>query len=170
MMFAVWARKLDFELIGMFVVGMPGETRDEIHQTLKFAENHEEIDYTVFSIATPMIGTKMTKKLVANGNIQDVNKVNKVIKRTVGLYRTDEFSELDLGLIRAYDWDRINFSSEEKKQKYCKMVGINNMELQLMRNHSIDTFKRFYPDFNGPKSFNDMVFQQDTASQYVPSI
>jgi len=165
-----WSSKLKLQLIGMFVVGMPGEKRSEIFNTLKFAEDHPEIDYNVFSIATPMIGTKLTKKLLADGVINDEEKVNKIIKRTVGLYRTDEFSELDLGLIRSYDWDRINFSSKEKKDKYCQMVGITNDELNQMRKHSIDTFKRFFSDYNGPKSFKDIYDSKEETRMYSPII
>ena len=91
-----WAQKLDLELIGMFVVGMPGERRNEILATVNFAEEHPEIDYCVFSIATPMIGTRMTKKLVSEGAVKNTETVNKVIKRTVGLFNTDEFSEVEM--------------------------------------------------------------------------
>ena len=165
-----WSNKLKLQLIGMYVVGMPGEKRSEIFDTLKFAEDHPKIDYNVFSIATPMIGTKLTKKLVADGVISDEEKVNKIIKRTVGLYRTDEFSELDLGVIRSYDWDRINFSSKEKRDKYCQMVGINNDELNQMRNHSIDTFKRFFPTYTGPKNFNEIYSSKEETRLYSPTI
>tara|TARA_Y100001970_G_scaffold130723_1_gene161180 strand:- start:40695 stop:42305 length:1611 start_codon:yes stop_codon:yes gene_type:complete len=165
-----WAYKLNLQLIGMFVVGMPGEKRSEIFDTLKFAEDHPQIDYNVFSIATPMIGTKLTKKLVSKGVIEDEEKVNKIIKRTVGLYRTDEFSELDLGLIRSYDWDRINFSSQNKRDKYCKMVGINKNELDQMRKHSIDTFRRFFSNYNGPKSFKDIYSEKELSRMYSPAI
>ena len=44
-----WSHKLDLQLIGMFVVGLPGEKRSEIFDTLKFAEDHPQIDYNVFS-------------------------------------------------------------------------------------------------------------------------
>ncbi|MDC3172961.1 B12-binding domain-containing radical SAM protein [Alphaproteobacteria bacterium] len=165
-----WSHKLDLQLIGMFVVGLPGEKRSEIFDTLKFAEDHPQIDYNVFSIATPMIGTRLTKKLVSKGVIEDVEKVNKVIKRTVGLYRTDEFSELDLGLIRSYDWDRINFSTQEKRDKYCKMVGINSDELDQMRKHSIETFKKFFSNYSGPKSFNKIYNEKELSRMYSPAI
>ena len=112
----------------------------------------------------------LTKKLVSKGVIEDEEKVNKIIKRTVGLYRTDEFSELDLGLIRSYDWDRINFSSQNKRDKYCKMVGINKNELDQMRKHSIDTFRRFFSNYNGPKSFKDIYSEKELSRMYSPAI
>ena len=165
-----WARKLDLELIGMFVVGMPGEQRHEILDTVMFAENHPEIDYSVFSIATPMIGTRMTKKLVKHGTMTDIDAVHKVIKRTVALFNTEEFSEVEMGIIRAFEWDRLNFSSAKKRRKYCSMVGITQDELAQMRNHSISVFKQYFPDYDGPKSFKDLVSHGKEAYNMAPVI
>jgi len=165
---AVWAKKLDLELIGMFVVGMPGETRGEISESVKFAETHPEIDYSVFSIATPMIGTRMTKKLIRQGAVKDVEIVNKVIKRTVALFNTEEFSEVEMGIIRAFDWDRINFSKESKRSKYCRMVGISEEELEEMRHHSISTFEQYFGNYQGPRSFQDMVNQSKHKFEVQP--
>jgi anaerobic magnesium-protoporphyrin IX monomethyl ester cyclase len=151
-----WVHAAGLELIGMFVIGMPGETRGEIYETLKFAESHPQIDYTVFSIATPMVGTRLMRQVVEQGRLDDQDKINRVIKRTVALYRTDEFSEYELGVIRAFDWDRINFSTPERQARYAGMVGITLQQLLELRQHSQSTFRRFFPDYDGPLSFHDL--------------
>lgn len=158
---AVWARELDLELIGMFVVGMPGESRSEILETVLFAQDHPEIDYTVFSIATPMVGTRLMRAVTAQGLLSDADKINRVIKRTVALYRSDQFREYELGIIRAYDWDRVNFGTPERREKYARMVGISLQELEQLRAHSKQVFHSFYPAYDGPLSFVELYPQPD---------
>ena len=165
---AILAAKLDIELIGMFVVGMVGEKRSEILDTITFAEQHPEIDYSVFSIATPMVGTRLFNKV--KGQLEDENVINRVIKRTVALYDSDEFAQYELGVIRAFDWDRINFSTEERRMRYARMVGIDLEELDQMRKHSQDTFYKFFPHYQGPLSFRELFDQTETRFASEPVI
>src|SRR5262249_14540076 len=113
----VWASDLGLEIIGMFVIGMPCEKRHEILDTVRFAQQHPEIDYSVFSIATPMVGTRLMKQVMRQGRLDDEDKINRVIKRTVALYHTEEFSAYEMGVIRTFDWDRLNFSTVERQIK-----------------------------------------------------
>ncbi len=165
-----WANKAGIEIIGMFVVGMPGETRRDILDTVLFAESHPEVDYSVFSIATPMIGTKLMKQVTKEGRLGDQGKINRVIKRTVALYRTEEFSEYEMGVIRAFDWDRINFSVNERCVKYARMAGITEAELDQLRKHSKQTFHRFFPNYDGPLSFKDLYDKPGLYRQLDPVI
>lgn len=165
-----WAHDIGLEIIAMYVVGMPDESRDEIADTLRFAESLNEVDYSVFSIATPMVGTRMTKKLERNNQQSGLDKVNKIIKRTLALYRTDAFSEVEMGVIRAFDWDRINFTNHVKREKYAKMVGVTLGELDQLRQSSFDTFHQYFPDYSGPKSFLDLIDNPDLGASYSPSI
>jgi radical SAM superfamily enzyme YgiQ (UPF0313 family) len=166
----LWSYELGLEIIGLFVLGMPGETRSEILDTLLFTEDHPQIDYSVFSIATPLVGTKLQRSVLRNGQLDDEDKLNKVIKRTVALYRTESFREYELGVIRAFDWDRINFSTLERKRKYTKMMGVSLEQLDEMIAHSKQVFYRFYPDFKGPYSFKDLYEQPDLYKDAEPII
>ena len=117
-----------------------------------------------------MIGTRMTKKLVKSGAVSDVEAVNKVIKRTVALFNTEEFSEVEMGIIRAFDWNRLNFSEAGKRKKYCKMVGITEDELEQMRHHSISTFKQYFSEYDGPQSYKDLVGLEKETHRMAPQI
>ncbi|HBN07138.1 MAG TPA: hypothetical protein DD435_00320 [Cyanobacteria bacterium UBA8530] len=163
-----WAHALGMEIIGMFVVGMPGEQRQELLQTIQFAEHHPQIDYSVFSIATPMVGTKLMDTLIEQGRFDDPTLLNRIIKRTVALYRTDEFSEYELGIIRVFDWDRINFSTPERRAKYARMVGLTGEQLEETRAHSAQVFQRFFPDYDGPRSFAELVNQPHLFDGLAP--
>ena len=165
-----WARELNLEIIGLFVIGLPGETRQDLLTTLEFAESNSKIDYSVFSIATPLVGTRMTKKAIKEGMYEDKGHLQKVIKRTVGLLKTAEFSELDLGLIRTFEWDRINFSTLSRRQKYCEMVGISLEDLDLSRKTSKEKFYYYFPDYKGPLSFKEFFHSEEMVLQTAPNI
>ncbi|MBI3011653.1 MAG: B12-binding domain-containing radical SAM protein [Candidatus Omnitrophica bacterium] len=165
-----WAHELGLEIIGMFVVGMPGEKRHEILETVRFAEAHPEIDYSVFSIATPMVGTRLMRQVMREGRLDDQDKINRVIKRTVALYETEEFKAYEMGVIRAFDWDRINFPTLERQMKYTRMVGITLEQLDIVREYSKKTFYRFFPDYDGPLSFKELYEQPDLFKELEPLI
>ena len=167
---AGWAHDAGLEIVGMFVVGMPKETRGEILDTLQFAEDHPEIDYAVFSIATPIIGTRMTRTVLKEGNILDPEVMSKVVKRTVALYKTDAFEQYEMGVMRAFDWDRINFSTLDRREKYARMVGITLDELDMMRAHSKEVFYSFFPDYDGPLSFHDLYDKPGLFRDLAPVI
>jgi anaerobic magnesium-protoporphyrin IX monomethyl ester cyclase len=165
-----WARKLSMEIIGLFVIGLPGETRQDLLTTVEFAETNNDIDYSVFSIATPLVGTRMTQKAVKDGIYHDQGYLQKIVKRTVGLLKTSAFSELELGLIRTFEWDRINFSTLSRCQKYCEMVGMTMKDLDLSRQTSIEKFNYYFPDYQGPLSFKELLASENNAMQVAPNI
>jgi anaerobic magnesium-protoporphyrin IX monomethyl ester cyclase len=61
-------RSIDLPFTCYFVIGNPGETREEILQTVDFAETIGA-DNAVFSIATPFPGTNYYDKAVENGQL-----------------------------------------------------------------------------------------------------
>jgi len=112
-----------------FIVGLPGETWEEIRQTLRFAEECN-IDYAKIFIANPLPGTKMEKLAMDMGVLTDPNGE---MTWKYGKIRTDEFSPQDLAILRAYEWDRINFKTPEKRKKIARMMRISEEELEEIR-------------------------------------
>lgn len=167
---AQWAKAIDLEIIGMFVIGMHGEKRHEIRDSVKFAEDHPEIDYSVFSIATPLVGTRLMRNVMRDHQMTDPDQINKVIKRTVGLFESAEFRSYEVGVIRTFDWDRINFSTPERCAKYARMTGMTLAELDAAREDSRNVFYSFFPDYDGPKSFLELVESPDMFINLNPVI
>jgi len=54
---AEYCRKIDLPAQAYFVIGNPGETKEEINKTISFAKELQ-VDHCVFSIATPFPGTR----------------------------------------------------------------------------------------------------------------
>ena len=128
------AKSLGFDVGAMFVIGSPGETWDQIMQTIKFAE-YLDLDYASFNIATPLPKTKLyesakEQKLLPPGfdfNAEDFKGFGK------GTITTDEFTPEELQILRAFEWDRINFKTAEKEAKIARMNGLTLDEVKEWR-------------------------------------
>lgn len=94
-----------------FIIGFPTETWDEIRQTLKYAEDID-VDYVKISPLIPLKHTKMENA-------------------------TTEFAKM-LPVLRAYEWDRINFTDSEKRKRTAKRMGITEDELNAIRKKTLE--------------------------------
>lgn len=63
------ARKNDIRTIASVVLGMPGDTRESIERTIKFAKELNP-SYAVFSLATPYPGTRFYQEAVQKNLIK----------------------------------------------------------------------------------------------------
>jgi radical SAM superfamily enzyme YgiQ (UPF0313 family) len=136
-------RRLGIGLGANFVIGLPGETWDEIRITMKFAE---ECDFDVvhFHIATPLPKTdlfyiaKEKGYLKNNFSFLDPN----FFGYCVGHITTEEFTPFELEVLRAFEWDRINFSSPERIERVARLYQsepdrLNEHRKQTRRNIGI---------------------------------
>ena len=127
-------KSLGIELCSNFIIGYPGETWEDIRQTFRYAEEID-IDYVLFSIAQPLPKTELYE-IAKNQKLlpEDFSFENpKYYGFGKGLLTTDEFTPFELEVVRAFEWDRINFKTEEKKAKIARMCGITMEELEQWR-------------------------------------
>ena len=94
-----------------FIIGFPTETWDEIRQTLKYAE-YIDVDYVKIS---PLIPLKHTRLADA----------------------TTEYAK-SLPILRAYEWDRINFTDSKKRKRTADRMGITEEELNVIRKKTLE--------------------------------
>jgi len=64
-----WTREVGFHVAGYFMIGMLGETKETICQTIAFARELD-LDFYGFSIVTPLPGTELYKAAQEQGLIQ----------------------------------------------------------------------------------------------------
>jgi len=127
-------RELGIMMLANFIVGLPGETWDEIRETFRVAENLD-VDMVAFHIATPYPKTDLYA-IAKEQNLlpPDFHFLDSRFWGTSqGFITTDEFTPTELMVLRAYEWDRINFSSPEKIQKIALMMNISVEELNKIR-------------------------------------
>ena len=133
-------RKYGFEEVASnFIIGMPGDTWNDILTTFEFADkmvNHDKLlDYALFSIATPLPGTEMFETAMNMNFIPKDFKPENFYGFGKGVINSEEWSGEDLQVKRAMEWDRINFpaSRPEHHKKLAKMLGITMDELKIWR-------------------------------------
>lgn len=131
------AKEVGIFVTGNFIVGFPGETWDEIRETLKFAEEID-LDYVKIFNAVPLPNTKLYDLAIeTNSLLPDFDPYN--IDWKHGFIQTSEFSVRDLAVLRAYEWDRINFLDKNKRIKIANMMQITEEELLKIRRKTLES-------------------------------
>jgi radical SAM superfamily enzyme YgiQ (UPF0313 family) len=131
------AKDLGIYVVANFIIGFPTETWDEIRQTLRFAEAINA-DYVRIFAAIPLRKTKLWDLcLKENAFKKEYDHFDEHSSWSTGLIETKDFSPHDLTILRAYEWDRINFSTPEKRKKTAAMINISEAELLDMRRTTI---------------------------------
>ena len=117
-----------------FVIGFPGETWEEIRQTFKLAEQLT-LDCRSFTIATPLPKTKLfdicmkDNLLPVDFNFSDPQYIG----YGKGFITTDQFTPNEVMILRAFEWDRINFSNPEKCEVFARIHNMTLEELEEQR-------------------------------------
>ena len=123
------AQKYGIFVAANFIIGFPGETWDEILQTIRYAETCGA-DYCKIYPANPLVGTRMFE--IAKKLDCIVGGENEVGWR-YGRIKSTEFNPKDISILRVYEWDRINFANPEKRKQTANIMGITVEELNEIR-------------------------------------
>jgi len=62
------AKKIGIDICGDFIIGLPNETREDIHKTIKLSKELN-IDYASFNIAAPLAGSSLREEAKKDGRI-----------------------------------------------------------------------------------------------------
>lgn len=120
---------------GNFIIGFPTETWDEIRETVNFAEELN-LDYMKLFTLIPLRGTKIWKICEDKGYFKKNFSFDNVSWNTAQV-ESKHFSSHDLTILRAYEWDRINFKTKKKQERTAKMMGITLDELNKIRRSTL---------------------------------
>ena len=128
-------KKYEIDTVANFIVGFPGETWEEIRQNLQFAEEID-VDYVKIAIATPLPNTELYKIAKEKDCLVEGFSFHKHLW-TDGWIKTEEFNPQDLKILRAYEWDRINFTNPKKRRKIARMMGVSEARLGEIRKETL---------------------------------
>jgi len=118
-----------------FIIGFPGETWDEIRQTIKFAED-SGADYVKIYACVPLYKTPIYHLAIQMGALECDDKFPKVDWRYAQI-KSDEWTSKDISILRAYEWDRINFMPG-RIEKLANICGMSLDELNHIRKKTRD--------------------------------
>jgi anaerobic magnesium-protoporphyrin IX monomethyl ester cyclase len=124
-------------VLANFIVGYPGETWDEIQETVRYAE-HCGADYVKLFVAVPLKGTKMWDMAVHMG-VLDKTEDDISVDWRYGQISSDEWTSKDISILRAYEWDRINFSTPERRKRVAQIWGLSEDEMTKIRKRTRDS-------------------------------
>ncbi|GAB6127060.1 hypothetical protein JCM14124_27660 [Humidesulfovibrio idahonensis] len=115
-------RELGISCGANFVIGLPGETWDDLRQSFAFAESCD-FDLSHFHIATPLPRTDLYRICKEKGYLpKDFSFFDpNFFGYAYGFITTEDFTPLELAILRAYEWDRINFSTPERVARVARM-------------------------------------------------
>jgi radical SAM superfamily enzyme YgiQ (UPF0313 family) len=121
-------------IAGGFIIGFPGETWEEIRNTIAFAEKCD-FDWVTFHIATVLPKTTLYKTAIEQNLLPPDFSFRKADYAgfSEAMLETSQFSSMELKILRAFEWDRINFSTLEKRNKIAKFLGISMDTLEEHR-------------------------------------
>lgn len=131
------AKKNDIFIAANFVIGFPGESWDEIRESLKFAEEID-VDYVKIFNAIPLNNTKLYT-LAKETNALLPGFDSGIVDWKHGWIETEDFKANDTSILRGYEWDRINFTDPVKRKKIAKMMDITEEELLVIRRRTLET-------------------------------
>jgi hypothetical protein len=123
------AKAFGMEVVSNFVIGTPGETWEQIRRTFKYAETLD-IDMVNFHIAPPLPKTELMRICIEHGLLKSEDDV---AGYTVGAINTPEFTGTELQILRAFEWDRINFATPEKTAAIGRIEGLSLAEVEAWR-------------------------------------
>ena len=116
------------------ILGFPSETWDEIRTTLDYADKLGA-DYTKVFAAIPLRNTRLWDMCREQGAFKD--GFNSASQWSAGQIETKHFKANDLTILRAYEWDRINFSDAAKRKRTCERMGVSECDLMQTRRSTL---------------------------------
>ena len=119
-----------------FVIGYPGDTWEDIRQGFRWVERMIDqglLNYAVFHIATPFPKTELYDICKKEGYLPEGFNFEDFYGFGKGVITTPEFIPLELQVVRAYEWDRINFKTQKQKEIVARMHGITLDQLEVWR-------------------------------------
>ncbi len=117
-----------------FIIGFPTETWDEIRQTITFAEELQ-CDYIKLFHAIPLRQTRLWE-LCEEDDAFRIGFSHEGIRWNTGQIETPHFAANDLTILRAYEWDRINFATPEKREQIAEQMNISLEQLDEIRRNT----------------------------------
>jgi radical SAM superfamily enzyme YgiQ (UPF0313 family) len=131
-----WARKAGIRNLGYFIIGLPGETRETIQETIDFSKELP-LDLAIFHIAAPYPGTPFFFQVMENNWFKPGTRWEQV--------------DMDKSTVLQYD----NLSAEDLEREAKRA-----MREWMFRPGPIWTFAKSLTNFAAFRSAVDVGFQQ----------
>lgn len=134
-------KKVGLEVKAFFILGYPDETKETIKETVEFAKKLE-LDWSVFSIASPIPNTEMYKRCIEKGYFKE-EQFDPIRSFHTSIINTPEFTTEDLAEIREEAIIDVNFRNNSNLIKYDVNKAIESF-LQVLKHYPHFDFVNYY--------------------------
>lgn len=134
-------RRVGLEARGFFILGYPDETKETIRKTVEFARSLE-LDWSVFSIASPIPNTQMYRTCINKGYFKET-EYDPIRSFHTSIIKTPEFTPQELAAIREEAIIDVNFRNNPNLTKYDIDKAIQSFKQVLLYYPHFD-FANFY--------------------------
>jgi radical SAM superfamily enzyme YgiQ (UPF0313 family) len=123
-------------VIANFIIGSPRESWEEIRETIRFAETCGA-DHIKLFVAVMLPGTAMYQMAMDQSALAVSGDAREIQWRYSQLNSPD-WTAKDVSILRAYEWDRINFAPE-RIDRVAAIWGMPVEDLKYIRKQTRDT-------------------------------
>lgn len=133
-------------VIADFIIGLPGETWEEIRSTFKYAQKMGA-DLCNINVAVPYPGTGLYSYMRDKDMLPDDFSFKSNFYVT-GLVKTDEFVPAELMILQGFEWEKINAETKEKKERAMRVLRLTEEEfdeyVRAIRRTALNFVKKYY--------------------------
>lgn len=137
-------KKHGINTLGHFIIGLPGETKKTIKETIKFSKKMK-CDYASFNIATPLFGTELRKECIENDWIDNTIDDYDLTTGKAAIH-TDQLSQQTLCKLKNYAIRSFYFRPSYIFNRLRKIHSLKNLTSLVTEGLAI--FRNYFKDIH----------------------
>ena len=143
-----WTKEIGIKSAGYFMIGMLGDTKETIRDTINFAKELN-LDFYGFSITTPLPGTELYKKAMMSGLIPSNNTSLKSWDFDVNVNLTKDCTDEDLRAFKYETFKEFTLKKQFGEYYIINPIFVSNLLKVVLGIRNKTEAKKFMTNVNG---------------------
>ena len=143
-----WTKEIGINTIGCFMIGMLGETKEMIRDTINFAKELD-LDFYSFSITTPLPGTELYREAMKKGLIQTDMTSLKGWDFDININLTKDCTDGDLRAFKYKAFKEFTLKKQFGKYYMINPIFLSNSLKIVMRLRNRNEIKEVIKNVSG---------------------
>ena len=143
-----WTKEIEIKAAGYFMIGMLGETKETIRDTINFAKELD-LDFYGFSITTPLPGTELYRKAMISGLISSNDTSLKSWDFDVNVNLTKDCTDEDLRVFKYEAFKEFTLKKQFGKYYMVNPIFMSNLFKVVLGIRNKTEAKNFMTNVSG---------------------